>query len=61
MKKKWIASGIILLLGILILVVNRLEITNLDASLMYLIGSLTVFSGIVLISFAFGLAISERL
>ncbi len=61
MAKKWIASGIILLLGILILVIHHLEITNLDASLMYFVGSLTVLSGIILISFAFGLAISERL
>lgn len=61
MSKKWIASGIILLLGIFILVINQLEISNLDAPLMFLAGSLTVLSGIILISFAFGLAISERL
>jgi hypothetical protein len=61
MSKKWIASGIILIPGILILVIRQLELTNIDASLLYLVGSLTVVSGIVLISFAFGLAISERL
>ena len=61
MSKKWIASGIILFLGIIILIISHLEITKLDASLMYLVGSFTVLSGIILISFAFGLTISERL
>jgi uncharacterized membrane protein HdeD (DUF308 family) len=61
MAKKWIASGTIILLGILILIFSHLKITNLDASLMYLVGSLTILSGIILITFAFGLAISERL
>ena len=61
MSKKWIASGTILLLGILILVINQLGLTNFDSSSLFLLGSVTFISGIILISYTFGLAISERL
>jgi hypothetical protein len=61
MSKKWIASGIMLFLGIFILVIHHLGITNLDTDLTFLLGAMTFISGIISISFAFGLTISERL
>jgi hypothetical protein len=61
MAKKWAASSIILLLGILILVIRQLGMINLDADLLFLFGAIAFISGVILISFTFGLTISERL
>jgi hypothetical protein len=61
MSKRWIASGTILILGLLILMLGHFGITNLDPTLLFWFGVSTFVTGLILISFAFGLSIFERL